>query len=64
MHSVLVKTGQAKGAPISESKCISESDRFNIAGHNTVSIMMVLEVVVLGFMVLVIVPYLFLKGIS
>ena len=54
---------QVKGAPSPESKCTSELDQFDIAGHDTESIMMVLEVVVLGFVVLVIVLCLFLKGI-
>ena len=45
MHSVPVKTGRAKRGPDSRLKCVSESDGFHYAGHDTVMI---------GFMVLVI----------
>ena len=45
MHSVPVKTGRAKRGLDSRLKCVSESDGFHYAGHDTVMI---------GFMVLVI----------
>jgi len=51
-----------KDARTPKSKCGSKSDQFDIAGHDTV--MMLLEVIVLGFMVLVIASHSFLKEIS